>query len=224
MFTRLLKSEALQTASARLIGFYLDAALRSIRWTVEGADNLAPFLEQRPVIVAFWHESLPLIPALWRRVLHRNPARRATILVSRHRDGRFIAAALTRFTVDTVHGSTAKPGKNKGGAAGLRALLTVLAAEHMVAITPDGPGGPRRQAAGGAAQLAALSGAPILPIWAQCHVCLRLPSWDRMMLPLPFGRGRFSILPPIIVAREGAEAATAALQSALNQAAGVALP
>jgi len=222
MFTRLLKSDTAQRSASRLLGAYLAFALRSTRWTIEGAEELAPFIAGGPVVVAFWHECLPLIPAMWTHARRQNPGRRATMLVSRHRDGRLIGAALERFHISTVHGSSARAdraSRDKGGVPSLRALLAVPAAGDVVALTPDGPRGPRRAAAGGAAQLAALSGAPILPVAACCTLRTHLPTWDRTVLPLPFGRGILVCLPPIHVPRDGQDEATAALNAALTEAA-----
>ncbi|HTW26318.1 MAG TPA: lysophospholipid acyltransferase family protein [Acetobacteraceae bacterium] len=172
----------------------------------------------RPCIVAFWHERLPLMPVLWRiaRRRWRAPGR-AHVLVSRHRDGRLIGAVVGRFGLDAVHGSSGRG--DKGGAAGMRSLLGLLAAGDHVAITPDGPRGPRRQAAGGVAQLAALSGAPVLPAAAQCSRRRVLRTWDRMVLPLPFGRGVIVCGPPLAVPREGWEASLPAIAAALDVAA-----
>jgi lysophospholipid acyltransferase (LPLAT)-like uncharacterized protein len=222
MFTRLLKSEAAQRSASRLLGAYLAFALRTTRWVIEGEEHLALFVCDRAVVVAFWHECLPLIPALLAQARRQNPGRRATMLVSRHRDGRFIAAALQSFGISTVHGSSARPersDRDKGGAPGLRALLAVLAEGQAVAITPDGPRGPRRVAAGGTAQLAALSGAPILPVAACTSFRLYLRTWDRMVVPLPFGQGKLVCLAPIEVARDGQVASMPALAAALNAAA-----
>ena len=74
------------------------------------------------------------------------------------------------------------------------------AGDHVV-ITPDGPRGPRRVAAPGVAQLAALSGMPVLPCAAQTSRRWTLRSWDRMVLPLPFGRGVIVCGAPIAGAR-----------------------
>jgi lysophospholipid acyltransferase (LPLAT)-like uncharacterized protein len=222
MFNRLLKSEAAQRSAARLLGAYLGFALRTTRWTMEGEEHLAPFVVDKPVVVAFWHECLPLIPSLLARARRTNPRRSTTMLVSRHRDGRFIASALKGFGIATVHGSSARPDRadrDKGGAPGLRALLAVLAEGQAVAITPDGPRGPRRVAAGGAVQLAALSGAPILPVAAYTAFGFYLRTWDRLVVPLPFGRGKLVCLEPIPVARDGQAAAMPALVAALNMAA-----
>jgi lysophospholipid acyltransferase (LPLAT)-like uncharacterized protein len=226
MFTTLLNSQAAQRIAAALLGTYLAFALRSTRWHIEGAEHLDPFRRDIPVIIAFWHECLPLMPAGWAELRRGNPGRRGAVLISRHRDGRFIAAILTRFAIDTVHGSTTLPTarkqtRDKGGAAALRALLSRLRAGDAVIVTPDGPRGPARQAAAGVMQLAALSGAPVLPAAARLRHHVVLPSWDRMILPLPFGRGAIVCLPPIAVPRQ-ADArvlADAMLGPALTQAA-----
>jgi len=218
MLKLLLRHPALLGLLAALLGRYLAWALRTTRWTLDGAEHVAPYLAGQPVIAAFWHERLPLLPALWR--LAREQSRpRMHVLVSRHRDGRFIAALIGRFGVATVHGSTARNGQDRGGAAGLRHLLERLAEGQQVAITPDGPRGPRRTASPGVAQLAALSGVAVLPCAAQTSRRLVLRSWDRMVLPLPFGRGVLVCLQPIGVARENAAAALPGIAAALTAAA-----
>ena len=146
------------------------------------------------------------------------------VLVSKHRDGRFIGTVVRRFGVRVVHGSSAKYGTardvtEKGGATSVRVLLGELQAGEHVLITPDGPRGPRRRAAPGVAQLAGLSGAPVLPVGAQTSRRRVLPTWDRMYVPLPFGRGVIVCGKPIPVPREGWEAALPAIEAALSEVA-----
>jgi hypothetical protein len=101
----------------------------------------------------------------------------------------------------------------------MRAALPLLArGEHLV-ITPDGPRGPRRVAAPGVAQVAALSGAPVLPCAAQTSRRRVLRSWDRMVVPLPFGRGVLVCLPAISVPRDGWQDALPEIAAALTAAA-----
>jgi lysophospholipid acyltransferase (LPLAT)-like uncharacterized protein len=217
MIKRFLQHPRIQTLLAVLLGGYLDFALRTTRWTVVGQEAFAPFEHGAPVIAAFWHEHLPLMPALYLRARRSTPALRMHVLVSRSRDGRFIGAMMARFGLSVAHGST-----SRGGAAGLRELLSVLDAGQGVVITPDGPRGPRRQAALGVAQLAGLSGVPILPCAASATRMRRLGSWDRMMLPLPWGRGVLVCRPVIALPREGWEAGLDAVVAAMNEASAVA--
>jgi lysophospholipid acyltransferase (LPLAT)-like uncharacterized protein len=221
MLRRLIRHPATQAALAWLLGLYLAIVFRTTRWTLLGEAHLhAALLPEagrcRPVIAAFWHERLPMMPMLWLLARARVPdmaPMRAHVLVSRHRDGRFIGEVVRRFRLEMVHAST-----SRGGATGLRALARVLAGGDMVVITPDGPRGPARRAAPGVAQLAALSGLPVLPCAARSSRQVLLGSWDRMRLPLPFGRGVFVLGPPVPVDRAAPEAALPAIEAALTAA------
>jgi lysophospholipid acyltransferase (LPLAT)-like uncharacterized protein len=225
MVKQVLKSGLARRAAAGAIAAYLRVALGTTRWTIEGEANLDPFAAQVPVIVAFWHECLPLMPAVWLRVRRANPVRGGAVLVSRHQDGMLIGDAMARFGVSVVQGSGTQPGDaaykraRRGGAAALVALARRLREGDAIVVTPDGPRGPLRVAAPGVLQLAALSGAPVLPVAARVRWRVTLKSWDRMILPLPFGRGAMVCLAPFHVAREGAEAARTTLEAALTAAA-----
>lgn len=214
MLKRLMRQPAVQLAGARTLALYLDGALRTTRWSLHGERHIAPHLAGAPAVVAFWHERLPLMPMLWMMARRRNPATRMHVLVSRHRDGRFIGAVIEHFAVLVVHGSS-----SKGGAAGLRTMAALLAGGDQVAITPDGPRGPRRRAAAGVAQIAELSGIPVLPCAAQTTRRIELSTWDSMVLPLPFGRGAIVCGPPISVAPRGWESALPVIEAALTGAA-----
>jgi hypothetical protein len=213
----LLRTRHVQALLASLLGVYLAIALRTTRWTLLGQEHLAPHAGGAPAVLAFWHEFLPLMPgfALIARTL---PGYRATpmhTLVSQHRDGRFIGSVVRRFGIEPILGSS-----SRGGAAGLRNLLAVLAKGEIVGITPDGPRGPRRQAAAGVAQLAALAAVPVLPCAAATRWRIQLDTWDRMPIPLPFGRGVLVCGQALTVPRDGWKEAMPAITEALNQVAG----
>jgi lysophospholipid acyltransferase (LPLAT)-like uncharacterized protein len=197
---RVLQLLAVQSVLAWLVGSYLMIALRTTRWNMHGADHLAPFAAGSVVIAAFWHERLALMPMLWMKAQVMQPTKAADIhvLVSRHRDGKLIGAILRRFGVQVIHGSS-----SAGGVTAMRMTTALLNNGQQVVITPDGPRGPRRVAAAGVAQIAALSGVPVLPCSAQISRRRVLRSWDRMVIPLPFGRGVLVCEPPILVPRHG---------------------
>lgn len=210
MLKRALRHPAIQAALAGLVGRYLAFALRTTRWRVLGAERVAPFVAGAPGVLALWHEVLGIVPAV-RLALPGAASRRAVALASRSRDGVFIGRVLAHFAVEIVHGST-----SKGGAAGLMGLAEGLRGGAVAIITPDGPRGPRREAAPGLARLAVLAGVPVVPCGAALSRCRRLPSWDRFVLPLPFGRGVICFGAPIAVAREHEEAALAAVAAAMS--------
>jgi lysophospholipid acyltransferase (LPLAT)-like uncharacterized protein len=211
-----LRRPGTQRLIARLLGLYLAFAYRTTRWTIEGAENFAPHEAGEPAIACFWHERLPLMVVLWRFV-QRNAAARARgtgmlILVSGHRDGQLVGTVLRRFAVGAVDGSS-----SRGGAEAARKLAR-LVRENNLAITPDGPRGPARRAAPGVARIAALSGVPVLPCAAQTTRRLTLPSWDRMVIPKPFGRGVIVCEPRIQVPRQGWQASLPAIEAAMTRA------
>ena len=212
----LLRTPQAQAILASLLGRYLSFTLRTTRWTLDGQEHLRPHAAGAPAVFAFWHEFLPLMPVL-SMIARKLPFYRATqihTLVSQHRDGRFIGALVRRFGIQPILGSS-----TRGGAAGLRNLLTVLRQGDLIGITPDGPKGPRRQAAAGVAQLAALASVPIIPLAARTSRRIQLNTWDRMPVPLPFGRGVMVCGPAIDVPRQGWKDAIPAITAALNAAA-----
>ncbi|HBK08535.1 MAG TPA: hypothetical protein DDZ81_22230 [Acetobacteraceae bacterium] len=212
----LLRTPRAQAILAALLGLYLAFALRTTRWTLDGQEHFAPHGAGAPAVFAFWHEFLPLMPGL-SIIARKLPFYRPTpihTLVSQHRDGRFIGSVVRRFGIDPILGSS-----TRGGASGLRNLLAVLRQGHLVGITPDGPKGPRRQAAPGVAQLAALSGVPIVPLAARTRLRIQLNTWDRMPVPLPFGRGVIVCGPAINVPRDAWEQSVPLVVAALDEAA-----
>ena len=132
------------------------------------------------------------------------------VLVSRNRDGQLIGAMMRGFGLDLVHGSTAKVGA-KGQRAegrcspGCGRCCSVLAAGDQVVITPGWSAG----AAPGCGVQAWRSwrrwpGVPVVPCAAQSVRRRVLPTWDQMLLPLPYGRGVLVCGAPLhIVPRAG---------------------
>jgi lysophospholipid acyltransferase (LPLAT)-like uncharacterized protein len=217
MFKRLFRLRLIRAVSAGLLARYLAFALGTTRWTLHGEQNAAAYFDGRPCVAAFWHERLPIMPALWIMAKRRRSENRMHVLISRHRDGRFIAAILRHFGAATVHASS-----SRGGAAGAMALIGLLSRGEMVAVTPDGPRGPRRIAAPGVAHIAGLAEVEVLPCSGQTTHRWTLRSWDRMVLPLPFGRGVLVCAAPIRVPRENWRASLPLITHALDQVADVA--
>jgi lysophospholipid acyltransferase (LPLAT)-like uncharacterized protein len=211
MLKRFLRSPRTQALIARLAAGYLRFVAATTRWRVEGEAEHAAFAGGPPCIVAFWHETLPAMPVFWLRAKSPKPA---VVLASRHRDGQLIGLGVKNFGIGLAAGSS-----SRGGAAGLKALVTALRNGTDVGLTPDGPRGPRRRAAAGVAMLAALSGAPVLPCAAATRFAVPFASWDRMRLPLPFGPGRLVCRPFINVPRDGWQAALPVIEAALTEAA-----
>lgn len=150
-------------------------------------------------------EASPPLPAIF-ACLHRDmllaipfvaPARPA-LLVSRSDDGEILLRTLARDGFAFVRGSTGK----EGGPA-FRGLLDALAAGTSVGIAVDGPRGPFGRVHEGVVRLAVRSGAPIVPLTARPGRHLRLKTWDRTVVPLPFSSVAMEVGRPLRVDPDG---------------------
>jgi lysophospholipid acyltransferase (LPLAT)-like uncharacterized protein len=208
---RIFNAAAAQSFLAWTAARYVTLVARTTRWRIEGEPHLQAFAAGGPCIVVFWHENLPAMPVFWLTAKRLGLQREAVVLASRHRDGQLIGLAVQNLGIGLVSGSS-----SRGGAAGLRGLLSALGQGHHVGLTPDGPRGPRRVAEPGVAQLAALGRVPVLPCGVHTRWAIQLKSWDAMRLPLPFGRGALVCGAFVEVAREDWAAALPGIEAALN--------
>jgi lysophospholipid acyltransferase (LPLAT)-like uncharacterized protein len=126
------------------------------------------------------------------------------VLASRSRDGEILSRYVHKFGLQVVRGSS-----SRGGAAGLRGLATVLRGGTDVALVPDGPRGPRGQLQPGVVALAALTGAPVVPLAVGAQPARRLNSWDSFLIPLPFARCAVVFGEPLPVSRDADRARSA---------------
>ena len=193
---RIARSERLHRPLCFAIQLYIRLVYATNRWTEEGAEHPRRVCETgRPLVGAFWHGRMMMIPLAWRR---RAPMH---MLISSHRDGRVIAGAVAHFGIQSIAGSS-----RRGGTAALRALVKQLAAGDCVAITPDGPAGPAMIASTGIVNVARLARAPIQPVVFATSRRWVLKTWDGMHIALPFGRGVILWGEPIEIAHDLDEA------------------
>jgi lysophospholipid acyltransferase (LPLAT)-like uncharacterized protein len=147
-------------------------------------DSIYP--SARPRIYVFWHEYL-LMPLYLRGNCN------LTMLLSKHRDADILYRLAYHMGFECVRGST------YGGAT--EALLELSRkGQHMhMAITPDGPRGPRRRLAQGPVFLASRLQLPIVPFGMGVDRPWRARSWDRFVLPRPGSRARAVVGPEIMI-------------------------
>lgn len=136
-------------------------------------------------IYCFWHEHL--LPVAFH---FRNSGK--TALVSLSNDGRIAAKVARKWGHDIIAGSS-----SRGATAAFRQCLHQLKNDCSLAITPDGPRGPRREAKDGVAQIAHHSGASVIAIRVTVNRCWRLHSWDGFCIPKPFARITFTLEKPL---------------------------
>ena len=130
-------------------------------------------------------------------MVHRRYGRKLAALVSASKDGALLAAVLGKFGVEQVRGSSSRRGP--------QALLELATRGEMgydLAVTPDGPKGPRYIAQAGVISLAQITGFPIIAVTCNTRRKISIKSWDRFQIPLPFSRCELILNKPLFVPRE----------------------
>ena len=87
---------------------------------------------------------------------------------------------------------------------------------YDLAITPDGPRGPRYVVQEGVMSLAQVTGLPIVPVSYHLNWKIRLKSWDRFQIPLPFARCEITVGQILRVPREATDAEREELRKQLE--------
>ena len=201
MFKRFMRPIMRSGAVQKMLGFLLAAYMVLIkyttRWTIERADIAAPVIKSRKGVIALtWHSRFLMLNSAWKKSWQK-----PHVLISLSRDGALVSYTTKFLGLKTIRGSSRKIGstKAKGGSTALRAMKAAIDANACVVITPDGPRGPRQRLGDGPLRLSKLSGAPILPCTFAVKNRIQFKSWDRFVLPLPFGKGMIIWGTPLIV-------------------------
>ena len=191
----MIKSRVLAAVAPTLGAMLVRGLGLTLRVRIVGVGDVeALWREGRAVIYVVWHGRILLVPWLNAWLCRTRGARAPLVLVSHSRDGELGARYARRFGLSTIRGSS-----SRGGGTALRALVAAIRNGMDVAIVPDGPRGPREQVQPGVVALAALTGAPVVPLAIGARPARRLSSWDRFLVPLPFARCVLAFGPPVPV-------------------------
>ena len=169
--------------------------------------------ESGPAIYCVWHNRLVLcLIAYYGYAKHHKPTAGMAAMVSASRDGGFLTAILDCFRVQPVRGSSSRRGPQA-----LLELTTWAEKGYDLALTPDGPRGPCYVVQPGVMSLAQLTGLPIIPYSYHLGWKVRVKSWDRLQIPLPFSRCAMNVGKPIRVPREASDEEREGLRQQLQQ-------
>lgn len=143
---------------------------------------------RKPIIFIFWHGRMVFVPFM------DEEKEKNYVLISHHSDGILIAKSMDFSGVKQIRGSSDRlksketGAKNRGGKKAIRECLKILKNGGNISITPDGPRGPRMNLKTSVINIASIAGADIIPVTFSSSRCKIFKSWDRFMLPLPFGK------------------------------------
>lgn len=166
------------------------ALLATTRYRIEDGDLYDRAAAAGPVLFSVWHGRL--LPLTYH---HRG--KRIAALISQSRDGEYIARLVQGWGYRPVRGSS-----SRGGGEALRRMVKLARDGWSLAITPDGPRGPRRRLQPGVITAAQLTGLPIVPVSAGADRAWWPGSWDRFCVPKPFARVRVRYGTPRHVPRD----------------------
>lgn len=158
------------------------------RWQAVSADP-------RPYIFLLWHETI--LPLLWH---HRGQG--IAIVVSQGREGRYVGDYASSLGYHLLPGSS-----SRGGPRALLGAVRCLEEGIPVAITPDGPKGPRREIKPGVVQAAQRAGAQVIPLHAIAASAWQAGSWDRLAIPKPRTAVLVGYGEPFVIPKGAAEVA-----------------
>lgn len=158
--------------------------LRLWRWTWRVERSGDPMFESPGLVMACLHQDLAAAGLL-------NADIRIRPLVSQSWDGERLNALLVRIG----YGVSVRGSSSRGGPKAREELLECLASGGATGIAVDGPRGPAKVPKPGAANLARHG--PLIYVRVQSNPVLRLKSWDRAQIPLPFARIqlRYELIP-----------------------------
>lgn len=206
---RILNSRVMHFLLSLLASLLMRAIYATNRVNKEYPAEALPYLTgEKPAVFCFWHGRMIMHPFV------KPPGRSMQVLISQHNDGALITATMAWFDIGSVRGSSSRK-RGGGGTRAVFEMMDVTGRGGNLSITPDGPRGPFQVAAQGAAYVAAKTGYPILPITFSASRHWRLRSWDKFMIPKPFGRIQFVAHTPILATGED-DAAIAATTAELQ--------
>jgi len=200
MFKRLARSPVIPFVGGTLIWAYMSILSHTMRWRVEGVENVRKVWENpHGWVLATWHSRILLMPVL--QILYKpkwtKPPHPATLMVSPSRDGEFTNRSGKWLGLHIIRGSSSgRKDKDKRGMAAAREAMEVMKKGGGIVMTIDGPRGPREVVGIGTIKLAQQMEAPIIIYGLSAHA-KRLATWDRLLFPKPFARGAMVIPAPI---------------------------
>ncbi len=201
-----------QRLAAFLIWLTVNLVSLTIRYRLHDPHGLLSRTDLKQAIYCFWHNRLALCVKLYfkfSRAHHTAPG--VAGLVSASKDGALLSAIFACFGVQPVRGSS-----SRRGAQALLELSSCAQRGYDLAITPDGPRGPRYVLADGAITLAQVTGLPLVTVSYHLNWKVAMKSWDQFQIPLPFARCEIFVGKVFFVPRELTEVEREKLRQAVE--------
>lgn len=146
---------------------------------------------KQPWIYSTWHNNVATGAWAIRK-------QKIGIMISDSKDGEYISHCVKAFGNFGVRGST-----SSGSTKAVRGALKTIKQGYSIAVTPDGPRGPKYKLQPGTLWLSVLAKSPILPYHIECSKqWVFTKSWDDHKIPKPFSTIYICIGEPIWVKKQ----------------------
>jgi lysophospholipid acyltransferase (LPLAT)-like uncharacterized protein len=187
---------AWQRLAQALAGGYVRLLGGSTRTTLAGDQEGQALLQsEAPVIFAVWH--CQFLACLYLAGVYCRAKPPLVLMASPSRDGEFIAQVARGLGFLVFPGS-----RHKGGVKALQQMAASMRQGYSTSLATDGSRGPARVAQKGVLYLARETQAPIVPVAVATSPKIILNTWDRLEVPLPFGRCALLMGAPLWISRE----------------------
>ncbi|MCW8810650.1 MAG: lysophospholipid acyltransferase family protein [Ignavibacteriaceae bacterium] len=141
-------------------------------------------------VLAFWHGTM-LLP--W----YLHGSKNFAALTSKSKDGDLLAKILKKWKYKVIRGSS-----STGGDVALGIMVDYAKNKYSVAITPDGPRGPRHNFKAGAVVTAKKTGIPLILAGVGFKRKKFLSNWDKFEIPYFFTTAKIVYSDPVYVNRK----------------------
>jgi lysophospholipid acyltransferase (LPLAT)-like uncharacterized protein len=165
------------------VPFFGSLLIRFLNLTNKTVFHSPEKISEEPIIFACWHGELLMLPYLYS---HYRKTPHAKVLISPHFDGELISRTIKFFGLGTLAGSS-----DKSAARVLIQAIKTIKEGYDIGITPDGPKGPRHEVADGIIVMAQKTKAKIVLVEIKPTKYWQFNSWDKFVVPKPFGTINF---------------------------------
>ena len=141
--------------------------------------------DKEACVIVFWHGELIMQSFNYKYFRKKN---KVSAMISEHKDGEIVSRMSEYLGIHSLRGSS-----TRGGIKALIGAIKELKAGNDVAITPDGPKGPRHSVADGVVAIAQKTKCKVFFCNVKATKFWQFNSWDKFVIPKPFGKIDFYI-------------------------------
>ena len=168
--------------------FVLSLIYKTNKFEVHGIEYFEKAKNKnQPILLCVWHGRMlyPIFYVIKNKI-------NAWALASPHKDGALMGNILSKWGIKIIKGSSNKQSENA-----IQNMHKIFKSDNkaIIAITNDGPKGPRHQAKIKSLEIAKQHNAQIITISGDSTKKWIFNTWDKFYLPKPFGKIIINIAP-----------------------------